>query len=357
MTERKDARTWKQHLENQDTAWRNAIPHIVDAYLQWRYGSPAPVDPNVVPATTEIDVINIYSTATSAHIPRSDKSLTEDVVSAGYLGTSPLFPSLAISFKALELFGCLKLFRPSFSTEAFTELLCYLYYVCPPSRIHVHLPLTADQVPYRWHYRTAIADVFDIYLIIIRDVRQQIMNVLGHGTPDWRAQNACPACSYQVRISSLCYTWFALMMTQLEGEDTLIFDRLVSMDGNNSLKHVARSGGRKVADICEFEDHNYFLSHAFVDSFAHEVKAHQQLWKPELRTDERKSDARTDHESDDGYPDNNEGDPTDGAPINGSCASHWKAAANSTPQLHRRGVLQDRLAILCQCFPRILTLL
>ncbi len=70
------------------------------------------------------------------------------------------------------------------------------------------------------------------------------------------------------------------------------------MDGNNSLKRVARSGGCEVADTREFEDHNYFLSHTFINSFAHEVKAHQQLRKPELRTDERKSDAHTDHESD-----------------------------------------------------------
>lgn len=109
--------------------------------MQWRYGTSAPIDPEVLPSTTEFNVLDIYTTATTASITRSEGSLMEDLVSAGYLGTSPLHPELAVSFKTLELFRCLKLFKPSFSTEAFTKLLCYLYYVSAEGVMFENRPL------------------------------------------------------------------------------------------------------------------------------------------------------------------------------------------------------------------------
>ncbi|KAJ7811116.1 hypothetical protein B0H13DRAFT_2243338 [Mycena leptocephala] len=42
---------------------------------------------------------------------------------------------------------------------------------------------------------------------------------LGRDAPDWRLKNGCPACTYK-----------------LEGEMKLIFEMLVTMDGNDSLK-------------------------------------------------------------------------------------------------------------------------
>ncbi len=199
MRKRKDARSWKQWLDNQDTAWTDMIPHIVQAYMQWHYGTAASVDPEALPATTEIDILNFYSTATSVHIPQTKNSLTEDLVSARYLGTLPLYPSLAVSFKTLELFRCLKLFKPSFSTEAFTKLLCYLYYVSLSYHDNSTRMLTSRyQMLYCRHYCTAISDAFDIYLVILCHIKQQVSDALGRGAPDWRAQNACPACTYEV---------------------------------------------------------------------------------------------------------------------------------------------------------------
>ncbi|KAI0686976.1 hypothetical protein C8Q76DRAFT_772245 [Earliella scabrosa] len=284
----KDARTWRQRKRNLDTNWNNAIPKLCSAYTQWRYGPATPsCDSEVLPETSEINVLDIYSTATTATITRSERSLVEDLVLHGYLGTSPLFPSLAVSLKTLELLRCLKLFKPSFSMEAFAKLLCYLYHV-----------------PYRRHYRTALSDVFDIYLIILRDVKRQVMTVLGRDGRDWRPQNACPACAYQ-----------------LAGEEPATFDRLVCMDGNNSLKRVATSGGREVADLRVYEDHDYFLPRDYVDGFAGEVKSRQAQKKPVLLP--REQEPNNAEVEDDG----SEGDPTDGTQAAGPCASHWKAAA------------------------------
>jgi hypothetical protein len=48
------------------------------------------------------------------------------------------------------------------------------------------------------------------------------MRALGRDS-SWRLKHACPACTYK-----------------LTGEDALIFDMLVTMDGNDSLKRVLR---------------------------------------------------------------------------------------------------------------------
>ncbi|KAI0712638.1 hypothetical protein C8Q76DRAFT_769169 [Earliella scabrosa] len=280
----KDARTWRQRRQNLDANWKNALPKLTTAYMEWRYDSPTSPDPEVLPSTVEIDVLDIYSTATTAVIKRSDRSFAEDLVLHGFLGTSPLHPSLAISLKTLELFRCLRIFKPSFSAEAFTKLLCYLYYV-----------------PYRRHYRTAISDVFDIYLMMRRDVRRQVMHVFGRDAPDWRPQHACAACTYK-----------------LADEPPATFDRLVCMDGNNSLKRIATSGGREVADLRVYEDNDYFLPREYVDSFAGEVKS-RSVKKPVLK--EKPGLAPDPGEAEE------DGDPTDGAHATGACASNWKAAA------------------------------
>jgi ferredoxin-like protein FixX len=50
-------------------------------------------------------------------------------------------------------------------------------------------------------------------------VEQKVNAVLARNTPDWRMQNACPACFYK-----------------LKDEPPLEFSYLASIDGNNSLK-------------------------------------------------------------------------------------------------------------------------
>ena len=103
-----------------------------------------------------------------------------------------------------------------------------------------------------------------------------------------------------------------------------MFKRMIVMDGNNSLKRVATSGGRAPADLRVFEDNDYFLPRDFVDSYANEVKSRQQPRKPDLADDPH---AAPEPDSEDEADPDTEGDPTDGAEAVGSCASNWKAAA------------------------------
>ncbi len=106
------------------------LPYIFKAYMKWRYGDPSAHDPEVLPTEEEITVIDIYSTATKLSFKRfPSHSIAEDLALNGYLATAPLHPELAISFKTLELFRSIRLFKASFSTEAFAKLLCHMYTV------------------------------------------------------------------------------------------------------------------------------------------------------------------------------------------------------------------------------------
>jgi ferredoxin-like protein FixX len=59
------------------------------------------------------------------------------------------------------------------------------------------------------------------------------MKALDHGST-WHMKHACPACLYK-----------------LEGEDTLIFDMLTTIDGNNSLVVEDETGEPTLAKSSE----------------------------------------------------------------------------------------------------------
>lgn len=79
-----------------------------------------------------IDTIDLYTLLPTTIILRNDssKSILEALVLNGFLATSPVNPSLAISFKMLELLRRLRLRKPSFSIESFTCVVCDYYVVC-----------------------------------------------------------------------------------------------------------------------------------------------------------------------------------------------------------------------------------
>ncbi|RDX50672.1 hypothetical protein OH76DRAFT_1455223 [Lentinus brumalis] len=310
----KDTRTWSSRIKNFDENWKPRLPLLVEAYLRYRYASPPPDRsasdiPEPSPSPITIDVLDIYTCQSTASIPVSEGgTFAEDLVAAGYLGTTPVSPSLAISLKTLELFRCIRLFKPSFSTEAFTKLLCHQYYI-----------------PYRRYYRTLLADAFDIYLTILDLVEKRVMERLGRDVPDWRAQNSCPCCSYE-----------------LEGEEPGAHWRMICIDGNNSLKRLATSQGRQTGDMRTFES-DYFLPRAFVDTFANEVKARQRQSKPDLPVESEDDDV-------DQGPRTREGFPTDGASdeVSAPCASNWKAAAADEVK-KMWGMFDETGIFLCAC--------
>lgn len=57
------------------------------------------------------------------------------------------------------------------------------------------------QYTYHPHYRDHFSIAFDAYLAILRDVQYNVNAALERNTPNWRALNACPPCTYEVSNS------------------------------------------------------------------------------------------------------------------------------------------------------------
>jgi hypothetical protein len=101
------------------------------AYLKWRYHPTEQATSGPTNLDFNIDIVDVYSLAWSAYIPRSEdsKSPLEALALHGYIGNAPLSPSMAVSIKTLELYRRIRLRKPGFSIEAFAKVICDLYAV------------------------------------------------------------------------------------------------------------------------------------------------------------------------------------------------------------------------------------
>ncbi|RXW12166.1 hypothetical protein EST38_g13691 [Candolleomyces aberdarensis] len=290
----RDARTWRHRLSRVQQNWAPLIERLVSAYLRWRYPSANATQPNNVEGEAcegsipfSITTVNLYSMESSVTINlRDDQVATVALVEAGYLGSSPVDPSIAISLKTLELYQLIRQRKPSFSYEAFAKVLCDLY-----------------QVPYRRQWRTALADAFDVFLMIRRNIDAQIQAKLGRTSAHWRVLNACPPCMYE-----------------LEGEKPLKYRMFFAIDGNDSTKRVDMGSFRQQGDMRIFES-TYFVPSAEVDEW---TLSQVQGRGPEVPTsdgnwddDEEQPDESSNHN------DVHEGEVSD-------CTRNWKAAQTDT---------------------------
>ncbi|KDR81011.1 hypothetical protein GALMADRAFT_241624 [Galerina marginata CBS 339.88] len=297
----RDSRTWRQRLERQQANWQLLLESLTAAFLKWKYpdlpsGPTLPSDTDIsmdiddatdvdpVSYDFTIDCVDLYSLSSSIHVARSS-SMTAHVamVLQGFLPTSPVDPTLAVSIKTLELFRRLRNRKASLSVEAYAKVLCDLY-----------------AIPYHRRYRKALSDTFDVYLTILQRVDAQVVKILGRDSPNWRVKNACPACCYE-----------------LKDEPYLRYRRMLAMDGNNSLKRIRQVGSRETADVRVF-DSDYFLSHDFVNQYADEVKRKVSAKDKPVVPEDVPAPPDSDDEP-------APGDPTDGAQLE-PCADNWKAS-------------------------------
>ena len=141
------------------TNWAPFLDDIALAFLRWKYPdnvesvdtTPPLSGDSTMNETTlefEIETIDLYNLTTLVTITRSqDVTVSESLVRNGWLGASPINPSIAISLKTLELFRRLRLRKASLSVEAFAKVLCDLYSVCHFSIIDILIYIiTSDSV-------------------------------------------------------------------------------------------------------------------------------------------------------------------------------------------------------------------
>ncbi|EKM77186.1 hypothetical protein AGABI1DRAFT_43811, partial [Agaricus bisporus var. burnettii JB137-S8] len=124
----------------------------------------------------------------------------------GLIPCAPFRPSLAVTTRLLEFYRNIHLSCPHMSIQAFVRGLCNFH------RLH-----------FRPYFSVQFSICYDLYLEIRASIASSINACLGRDTSNWRLKNACPACTYR-----------------LDGEDALIHNMLVTMDGNDSLKRVIR---------------------------------------------------------------------------------------------------------------------
>lgn len=170
------------------------------------------------------------------------KGIPGSMVAMGLIPNAPYRPCLAVSICLMKLFNALHLCFPHLSVQAFvTGLLCNFHMVpCQPSLFRQFLIC------------------YDVYIQIKNGVQFHVLVVL-ECEGNWRLCNACPACTYK-----------------LEGEEMLIFNMLITMDGNDSLKQVLcremtyNVEGQPLYRSAEWPEgqdvsNNYYLSRECVD--------------------------------------------------------------------------------------------
>lgn len=185
-------------------------------------------------------------------------------------------------------------------------------------------------MPYRYRFRNALAESFDIYLWILRKIDGHIKTALHQDSADWRALHACPPCGYEVSLLGLHFQ--ILTVHQLEGEPALKFRRMVVIDGNNSLKRTAHVGHRQTADMRVFNEGDYFLAPQYVDQYANEVRS-----RPLPPTDTQTGEDMEDLDSS-----------SPAADTATPCADNWKAAA-ATERKKMWAVFEETGIFACAC--------
>ncbi|KAF9018849.1 hypothetical protein BDZ89DRAFT_1094016 [Hymenopellis radicata] len=115
-------------------------------------------------------------------------------------------PSLVVTMRTMDLFHSLQLKCPQLSLLPFVRMLCDL-----------------NNIAYRPYYREQFSICYDVYVSIRNYMDVSVLKVLGRDTEDWRALNACPSCTFE-----------------LKGERPLERRRLWTFDGNNSMRRNIR---------------------------------------------------------------------------------------------------------------------
>lgn len=135
---RRDHRSRREKFQQTWAHWQPLLPSLTDALIKWKNipaAEPLPPEANEPEDEIEdepfeiytVDLYTLHDTTIIHRKPTTEASIA--LVQNGYLGASPLVPTLAISLKTLKLYRRLRLRKPSFSYEAFTKVLCDLYNV------------------------------------------------------------------------------------------------------------------------------------------------------------------------------------------------------------------------------------
>ncbi|KAK6967051.1 hypothetical protein R3P38DRAFT_3337534 [Favolaschia claudopus] len=253
-------------------AFRSQLKAMTTAYMKWAttqegFGAEVASDTVTmegVEGWLKVKVVDIFMLLISmSETYKTTLAMTADdvlpstcLISQGLIPSSPTRPQMAFSIRLLEIYRVARLRTPTLTIEPWLKTLADLH-------------------------GDLFSQAFDVYLEIQRMVDERVKRVLGRGAADWRMKNCCPACTYK-----------------LEGEMKLVFQMLLTMDGNDSLKRGVNENGESTRGECERPDPRaedaggtYFLRRDEVDKWAKEVLA-TLVKKPKGSTKEEESECQ-----------------------------------------------------------------
>ncbi|KAK0461669.1 uncharacterized protein EV420DRAFT_1266632 [Desarmillaria tabescens] len=187
-----------------------------------------------------------------------DNTVVAAMVRHGLLPCAPYTPRVVITIKTMETFHLCHLQCPQFSVQAFVRALCDLH-----------------QSPCHSHLQEQFRICYDVYIEILCQVDQRVMNALSRDEPDWRLRNCYPACTFTVK-----------------DEPALEFKMLLAIDGNNLLRRLSENSTESASeemgdsfamnhteparrariDLREVSGWgNYYVSRAHVEEFSKEA--------------------------------------------------------------------------------------
>ncbi|KAF8156907.1 hypothetical protein B0H34DRAFT_783174 [Crassisporium funariophilum] len=144
------------------------------------------------------------STQRKVALRKGDTSVTAAFLREGLVPCAPHLPTVAVTICVLGLYRNASLRCPHLAINSFVKSLCDLY-----------------GTPFRPYLCKQFSICFDVYLSIQNCVDQHLQTALKCHNSGWRLCHVCPCCTHK-----------------LVDEPKLVFDMLVTMDGNDSFKHV-----------------------------------------------------------------------------------------------------------------------
>ena len=208
-------------------------------------------------------------------IASDDPFISCALLRLGLVPCAPVRPTVAISIRALEFFRISSLYSPHFTLHAFGKVLCHSHVVCTlPYSASSGALIPAFQVAFKPYLLHQLSVAYDVYLALRRNTDRRVKVALQRQERNWRLQNCCPACTYE-----------------LKDEKKLTFRLLFAMDGNDSLKRVRGRQPMKEGagdGLPEMEMSNerpdnrscgedYFLSRETVDVLSTSVEENHSL--------------------------------------------------------------------------------
>ncbi|KAJ7044323.1 hypothetical protein C8F04DRAFT_1027413 [Mycena alexandri] len=255
---KRDNRTRRDRTQILVDAFAAQMGPMTSAYIDWQHDTKEDglgklfnhAEAAVVEDIENVYVVDLFSAYYSkVPIVEGDTYIASALVRQGLIPCAAYRSTVAITVRTLEVFRSLQLRCPRLGIQAFVRALCDIHGAAP-----------------RPYLTTQFSVAFDVYLAIRAKAHARVQTALGRDTPNWRLENACPACMYK-----------------LENETPIPLPFLATIDGNNSLKRFWRrereefdAGGKAVPGASKERLDNrvapgdYYLSREDVDKWSKE---------------------------------------------------------------------------------------